>query len=114
MHKKAANLLPAYMMPLVSPYTLVAYWFEIAECMRKVALVGVPTLFYQGSIEQVRFFPLHLSSCGTTGKASKHRAYCPYAVGATWSIHRSRLVWSLLRGTGLVFGHAIELRQLAA
>ena len=30
---------------LLRPYELRVYWFEIVECVRKVALVGIPVFF---------------------------------------------------------------------
>ena len=47
-------MLPDFMMPLVSPYTLAAFYFEIIECFRKVLIVGIPVFFFPGSIEQAR------------------------------------------------------------
>ena len=53
-HEEAHAMLPDFMMPLVSPYTLAAFYFEIIECFRKVLIVGIPVFFYPGSIEQAR------------------------------------------------------------
>ena len=34
--------LPGYFKKLVGPYELRVYWFEVFECIRKVALIGLP------------------------------------------------------------------------
>ena len=52
-HEEAREILPHYMLGLIEPYTLVAYWFELFECLRKVLLVGLPVFFFQGSVEQL-------------------------------------------------------------
>ena len=52
-HEEAREILPHYILGLIEPYTLVAYWFELFECFRKVLLVGLPVFFFQGSVEQL-------------------------------------------------------------
>ena len=53
LHEEANRRLPHFMIRLIEPYRLTTYWFEIVECLRKVAIVGLPAFFYQGSVEQV-------------------------------------------------------------
>ena len=53
LHEEAHRRLPHFMIRLIEPYRLTTYWFEIVECLRKVAIVGLPAFFFQGSIEQV-------------------------------------------------------------
>jgi hypothetical protein len=53
LHKEAEERLPHFMLRLIEPYRLTAYWFEIFECLRKVLIVGLPAFFYRGSVEQV-------------------------------------------------------------
>ena len=36
-------------------YSLNVFYFEIAECLRKLSLVGLPVFFTSGSIEQLLF-----------------------------------------------------------
>jgi hypothetical protein len=47
--------LPKYMRPLVRPYEYSCYWFEVFECLRKLALTGVTIFFPAGSMEQLVF-----------------------------------------------------------
>ena len=41
--------------PILWPYTLRCYWWELFECARKVLLVGLPVFFEPGSSEQLTF-----------------------------------------------------------
>ena len=45
--------LPGYFKKLIGPYELRVYWFEVFECVRKVALVGLPVFFMPGTLEQL-------------------------------------------------------------
>jgi hypothetical protein len=45
--------LPGYFKKLIGPYELRVHWFEVFECVRKVALVGLPVFFMPGSLEQL-------------------------------------------------------------
>ena len=45
--------LPGYFKKLVGPYELRVYWFEVFECARKIALVGLPVFFLPGSLDQL-------------------------------------------------------------
>ena len=38
---------------LLNPYLLANYWFEVFECVRKIALVGFPVFFVGSSLEQL-------------------------------------------------------------
>ena len=44
--------LPTAVKKLTNGYTWKCYWFEIFECVRKVALIGIPVVFPAGGIEQ--------------------------------------------------------------
>ncbi len=45
--------LPGYFKKLIGPYELRVYWFEVFECIRKIALVGLPVFFMPGTLEQL-------------------------------------------------------------
>jgi len=45
--------LPRYLRPLVAPYDYECYWFEMFECLRKVALTGITTFLPRGSLGQL-------------------------------------------------------------
>jgi hypothetical protein len=47
------SALPPYIHKLIKPYKLEAYGYEIVECARKMALVGIPVFFYAGLLEQL-------------------------------------------------------------
>jgi len=50
--------LPPYLQRLVGGYELRAYWFEIFECARKVALVGLSVFFEPASVAQFVYLAL--------------------------------------------------------
>ena len=50
---KMEEQLPRYLRPLVAPYYYECYWFELFECLRKVALTGITTFAPRGSIGQL-------------------------------------------------------------
>ena len=53
-HEQAQKSLPHYMLLLVDPYHLTAYWYEVVECVRKIAMVGLPVVIYsRGGIDQL-------------------------------------------------------------
>ena len=47
--------LPASVLKLTEPYEMRVYWFEIVECIRKLALTGMPVWFEMGSTAQLTF-----------------------------------------------------------
>jgi hypothetical protein len=47
------ELQATYLGFLLNPYVLRCFWFEVFECARKVALVGVPVFFVNKSLEQL-------------------------------------------------------------
>ena len=49
----ASSNLPIYVRTLTDSYELKYFWWEIAECLRKVILVGVLVFYDQGSPEQL-------------------------------------------------------------
>jgi len=50
------NALPKYIQKLVGDYEPGVYWFETFECLRKLAIVGLPTFFSDGQgAEQLVF-----------------------------------------------------------
>lgn len=54
-HEEAVRVLPGYMVRIIGHYRMETYWFEIFECVRKVALIGLPIAFETGSILQQQF-----------------------------------------------------------
>ena len=44
--------LPTAIKKLTNGYTWRCYWFEVFECVRKIALIGIPVNFPPGSVEQ--------------------------------------------------------------
>ena len=44
--------LPDHVQKLIDGYDMDCYWFEIFQCVRKLALVGVPVFFDVGSVSQ--------------------------------------------------------------
>ena len=40
-HDEALTALPGYMVKIIGNYRMHAYWFEVFECVRKLALVGL-------------------------------------------------------------------------
>ena len=46
------NDAPVSSLRLVEPYVLECYWYEIFECGRKVALVGLPVYINQACLVQ--------------------------------------------------------------
>ena len=57
--------LPGYFTKLIGPYELRACWFEVAECVRKIALIGLPVFLMPGTLEQliIGLFICFVSSC---------------------------------------------------
>ena len=54
-HEEAVRVLPGYMVRIIGHYRMETYWFEVFECVRKVALIGLPIAFETGSILQHQF-----------------------------------------------------------
>ena len=48
-------ILPETVVKLIQGYELRVYWFEIVECVRKLALVCMPVFFEMGSPSQLTF-----------------------------------------------------------
>ena len=75
--------LPQAVLKLTEGYELRVYWFEIVECVRKLALTGMPVWFEMGSVPQLVFGLLidfeHHSRRGRTGGAGRaiHPALVP-------------------------------------
>ena len=44
-----------YLTPILLPYELRCFWWEIFECIRKLSLVGLPVFFEPGSTGQLMF-----------------------------------------------------------
>jgi hypothetical protein len=53
--KKLRDKLPSTLRNLTADYELRTYWFEIFECLRKIALIGLPIFFPPGSPPQLIF-----------------------------------------------------------
>ena len=53
--KHLLNVLPIKVKKLTNGYTDQAYFFEVFECARKIALVGIPVMTDPGSVEQRAF-----------------------------------------------------------
>ena len=51
--QKTDQKLPRYMNIVIGPYKASHYDFEVFECFRKVATVGLPVFFYPGQFEQL-------------------------------------------------------------
>lgn len=47
--------LPEHVKKLIQGYELRVYWFEVFECLRKLALIGVPVFFDAGSFNQLAY-----------------------------------------------------------
>lgn len=47
--------LPEHVQKLIEGYDLRCYWFELFECGRKIALVGMPVFFDMGSVAQLAY-----------------------------------------------------------
>ena len=45
--------LPTYFGQVIGPYELRVYWFEVFECARKLAIVGLPLFIMPGTLEQL-------------------------------------------------------------
>ena len=53
--KKAVHIdrnLPTAVKKLTTGYSRQCFWFEVFECIRKIALVGIPVVFEPGTVEQ--------------------------------------------------------------
>jgi len=53
--RKLRDKLPSTLRKLTAGYELRTYWFEIFECLRKIALIGLPIFFPPGSPPQLIF-----------------------------------------------------------
>jgi len=53
--RKMRDKLPSTLRKLTAGYELRTYWFEIFECLRKIALIGLPIFFPPGSPPQLIF-----------------------------------------------------------
>jgi len=45
--------LPIFLAFLVDPYNYSCFWFEVAECLRKLTLIGVLLFYRQGTVAQL-------------------------------------------------------------
>ena len=111
----ASALLPPYVHRLIKPYRLQRYNFEIFECARKVALIGIPVFLFAGQLEQLTFGLLV-----SFVSAMIFVAHSPYeehsdnavAVGAQASLFASLLLGILLKADAQYTG-AMEVMLCA-
>ena len=68
--------LPSYVKKLTSGYEMRVYAFEIFECFRKLALVGVPIFIEAGSLAQATY---GLLVCFITFGMCRRRSFRPRA-----------------------------------
>lgn len=54
-HDAQDELRQLHLAPVIWPYELRCFWWELFECLRKLCLVGLPVFFEPGSAEQLMF-----------------------------------------------------------
>jgi len=98
---KLADALPDYMKKLTNGYKRSAFWFEVFECVRKLAMVCMPVFFAEGSAEQLMF---GLIVCFVTfGAYTYHLPYDESKSNFLAQICQCQIFFALLSSVALRF-----------
>ena len=96
--------LPDTVLKLVSGYELRVFWYEVFECFRKLALVGMPVVFDPGSVAQLIFGLL--IAFATFGALSRWKPYNDSGANRLAQLCQLQIFFALLSKIALEFDPA--------